>query len=241
MDIRSWLKKINLLPYRLGFQASGLFLNFPPYRRWITNQFHKLVYGSRLLEITWLNTKWMGIPLLKYPIDLWAYQELIYELKPDVLVECGSYLGGSAYYFASIFELLGEGRVISIDIQDEVQRANHARLTYLIGSSTEPSIVKIVKDHIAKDEIVMVVLDSAHEKAHVLEELRIYSQFVSLGSYLVVEDTNLNGHPVWPGFGAGPREAVTAFLAENETFEVDRSWEKFYVSFNSGGFLKRVK
>jgi cephalosporin hydroxylase len=188
-----------------------------------------------------MKTKWMGVPLLKYPVDLWAYQEIIYELQPDVLVECGSFLGGSAYYLASIFELLGKGRVISIDVQEIAGRIKHSRITYISGSSTDPSVRNKVRELISNDEIVMAVLDSAHDKAHVLEEMRIYSQLVSLGSYLVVEDTNLNGHPVWPGYGAGPAEAVRTFLAETNDFEEDRSWEKFYVSFNSGGFLKRVR
>jgi cephalosporin hydroxylase len=87
----------------------------------------------------------------------------------------------------------------------------------------------------------MVILDSDHSKSHVLAELRAYSPFVSVGNYLVVEDTNVNGHPAYPGFGEGPWEAVNEFLSGQDAFEVDRTREKFFLTFNPGGYLKRVK
>ncbi len=87
----------------------------------------------------------------------------------------------------------------------------------------------------------MVILDSDHRCSHLLDELRMYSTIIPVGGYLVVEDTNLNGHPVAPDFGPGPMEAVTAFLAERDAFVVDEEREKFYLTFNPGGFLKRVR
>jgi len=90
------------------------------------------------------------------------------------------------------------------------------------------------------DEKAIVILDSDHGKEHVLDELRIYSRFVSRDSYLIVEDTNLNGHPVNPDFGPGPMEAVQDFLKNNDQFIIDKSREKFYLTFSPGGFLRRV-
>lgn len=238
---KAWANRLEFFRYRMGFYFSGIGLTFPFYRKWVINQFHKLAYGSYLLEPLWLKTYWLGVPVLKFPLDLWVYQEMIYELKPDVLIETGSYHGGSALYLAIICDLVQKGRVISVDIDENVERAEHSRITYLIGSSIDPKVIETVKGLIEDGETVMVLLDSTHHKSHVLQELVAYSQLVSLGSYLVVEDTNLNGHPIWPGFGEGPAEAVRTFLSENEEFEIDRTREKYYISFNPGGFLKRVR
>jgi cephalosporin hydroxylase len=119
-------------------------------------------------------------------------------------------------------------------------RPKHKRVKYLLGSSTSKEIVDKVRSSIKARHRVMVVLDSDHSKDHVLEELRIYSRFVTRGSYLIVEDTNISGHPVLPEFGPGPMEAVQEFLAENKDFVVDGSRAKFYMTFNPGGWLRRV-
>ena len=158
----------------------------------IVNEFYRLYHD---LDRTVYNTRWKGVPLLKCPLDLWIYQEIIQETKPDVLIETGTWRGGSAYYFASIFDLFGKGRVLTVDIE-EFPVPEHDRITYLIGSSTAPEIVEQFKNSIQEGETVMVTLDSNHEKEHVLDELRIYSEPVSIGTYLVVEDTHLNGNPV---------------------------------------------
>ncbi len=240
MAKNKYLSLIQKESYKLGFLFTGFSLNFPPYRRWICNQFHKLVYGSFVLQRPWTMTKWLGIPILKCPFDLWVYQELIFDLKPDVLIESGSHLGGGAFYFASICDLLGKGRVISIDLENQKDRATHPRITYLQGSSIDPIILDHVQNLIREDEKVMVWLDSAHEKEHVLAEMYAYAPMVSKDYYLVVEDTNLNGNPVWLGYGAGPAEAVATFLTRNNEFIVDKDCEKYYLTFNPGGFLKRV-
>ena len=237
----TWMNWFKKTAHRLGFLLSGILLNSRPYRRWVTNQFHKLIYGSYLLERPWTNTKWLGVPVLKCPFDLWVYQEMIYDLQPDVIIESGTFKGGSALYLAMICELIGKGRVVSIDLNEQIERPKHARLSYLHGSSIDPQVVNSIKGVVAPEEKVLVFLDSTHEKVHVLAEMRAYSPFVSLGSYMVVEDTNLNGFPVWHGYGPGPREAVQAFLAENDSFAIDRECEKYYLSFNPGGFLRRVK
>ena len=130
---------------------------------------------------------------------------------------------------------------MSIDIVAYPNRPQNERITYLLGSSTSDAIFQKVKDSIRPGEKVMVSLDSDHHKAHVLDELRLYSSLVTVGNYLVVEDTDINGHPVYPTFGPGPMEAVQEFLKTNSNFEQDRSREKFGVTMYPGGWLKRVR
>jgi cephalosporin hydroxylase len=201
-------------------------------------RFHVLYYNTP--ERTWENTYWLGTKVQKYPMDMWIYQEILYELKPDVIIESGTYLGGSALFLASICDLLDHGRVISIDVQEQLGRPEHPRILYLLGSSVEPSIIERVKAEIHNDDKVLVVLDSDHHQPHVMAELLAYGSLVSVGSYLIVEDTNINGHPVYPDFGPGPMEAVQEFLKSHPEFAVDSVREKFYITANPMGYLKRV-
>jgi cephalosporin hydroxylase len=113
------------------------------------------------------------------------------------------------------------------------------RLTYVVASSTDPQVVAQVAERARTAGTVLVVLDSDHSRDHVLAELRAYAPLVTPGSYLVVEDTNVNGHPVYEAFGPGPMEAVLDFLKERDDFEVDRSREKFLLTFNPGGWLRK--
>lgn len=119
-------------------------------------------------------------------------------------------------------------------------RPVHDRITYLLGSSTDPAIVATVRSHVPENGTVMVVLDSDHRRDHVLAELRAYAGMVTPGSLLIVEDTMLNGHPVHAEFGPGPMEALDAFLAEDARFSVDPLHEKFLTSFNPRGYLRRT-
>jgi Cephalosporin hydroxylase len=201
----------------------------------ICDQFHQLYYDSH----TWLNTFWLGVPIQKCPLDLWIYQEMIFELRPDVIIESGTADGGSAYYLASLCDLVKNGRILSIDITPKT-RPQHPRITYLTGSSVAPEIYNSVCNLIQPQERVMVILDSDHSMGHVLNELRIYALLVTPGSYMVLEDTNINGHPVYPNFGPGPMEALQQFLAENNGFVVDKSREKFFMTFFPNGFLKKL-
>jgi cephalosporin hydroxylase len=209
----------------------------PVVRRAVIDQFHRLYYHSP--KRTWFNTRFLGVLVQKSPLDLWVYQEMIYELRPDVLVEAGTKYGGSAYYFARLFDLLGHGEVVTIDVQPQPTRPAHPRITYLTGSSTDPTIAEEV-DRMIGNGKALVVLDSAHERDHVLAELRLWSRRVPVGSYLVVEDTHVDGHPVTTDFGPGPWDAVKLFLAENDSFEVDASRHKFFFTWNRGGCLRRI-
>ncbi|MCL6591666.1 MAG: cephalosporin hydroxylase family protein [Firmicutes bacterium] len=202
----------------------------------IADQFHQMYYNSHV----WLNTYWLGIPVQKCPLDLWIYQEIIFESRPDVIIEAGTMNGGGTLYLATLCELVQKGRVISIDIAPQPGLPKHHRIGYLTGSSISGDIYHKVRGMIHPGEQVMVILDSGHHFEHVLTEMRLYSGLVTPGQYLVVEDTNINGHPVLPEFGPGPMEALQHFLAENNQFMVDKSREKFFVTFFPNGFLKRV-
>ena len=204
------------------------------------DEFHRLYYDEAERAGTWKNTFWRGVPAHKCPLDLWVYQEIIHEVRPDFIVETGTYQGGSALYLASVCDVEKHGRVISIDIEPQPGLPEHDRITYLVGSSTSEEVVEKVRGEVGGGS-VMVVLDSDHSADHVGNELRAYSPIVAVGSYLVVEDTNLNGNPILPGWGPGPREAVEEFLRDHDEYLVDESREKFFMTFNPGGYLKRVR
>jgi cephalosporin hydroxylase len=206
--------------------------------RQIARRFHRLFYESGTR--TWSNTRWLGVPMQKCAFDLWVYQELLDELRPAVIVECGTAEGGSALFLASICDLLGEGEVVTVDIREMGGRPEHDRVTYLTGSSTAPEIVQAVRERVGGRSPVVVLLDSNHERDHVLAEMRLYGPLVTPGSYLVVEDSNVNGNPVLPEFGPGPAEAIDAFLAESDEFTVDESREKYLLTFNPRGYLRKT-
>lgn len=215
------------------------FYRNPLVARIVTAQFHRSYYY--LTEKTWGNTGWLGVPLLKCPLDLWVYQEILYDLQPEYVIECGTSRGGSAFFMAGILDLIGKGRIITIDIEDlKADYPTHERVEYLIGSSTSPEIAERVKSIIGDAGPVMAILDSDHSRDHVMDELMVYSELVTRGSYIIVEDTNLGGHPVCPAHGAGPMEAVFDFLKTNDSFEIDRSRTKYMLTFNPNGYLKRL-
>ncbi|MFN8593688.1 MAG: CmcI family methyltransferase [Thermomicrobiales bacterium] len=203
----------------------------------VVREFHRLYYDAR--GQTWENTFWFGTPVLKCPLDLWIYQEIIHETRPDLIIETGTMEGGSARFMAALLDWIGHGEIVSIDIEAKSWRPVHPRITYLTGSSTDPGIIDEIAARAAGKPAVMVILDSDHRAPHVLDELRLLSPFVTPGGYLIVEDTNVNGHPVVPDFGPGPLEALDQFLSESSDFTVDRGREKLLMTFNPRGFLKR--
>ncbi len=203
----------------------------------IVDQFHALYYDRRVQ--TWGETYWLGHHALKCPLDLWVYQEILHEVRPNLIIETGTYRGGSALFLASICELLGRGEVVTIDAATQKGRPRHKRIAYLTGSSTSEAMLRQVRRRARGKNRVLVLLDSGHSMEHVLAELRSYAPLVTPGSYLIVEDTNLNGHPVESDHGPGPAEAVATFLAENSAFARDESREKLLLTFNPGGYLKR--
>jgi cephalosporin hydroxylase len=208
----------------------------------VVDEFHRLYFENE--GRTWMNTSWFGINAQKCPLDLWVYQETIYETRPDLIIECGTAKGGCALFLASMCDLLNHGEVASIDIEEDIKRPIHERIKYLTGSSTSEEIVRQIKDMAKGRRSVLVILDSDHTKDHVLNELKIYSEFVTSGNYLIAEDTNLNGNPLksdlYPHFNPGPMEAVNEFLRQNRSFYIDKNKEKFYLTFNPNGYLKKI-
>ena len=197
---------------------------------------HNVLYESD----AWTQATWLGAQALKNPLDLWVYQEIVFETRPELIVETGTYRGGSALYLASLCDLTGSGDVVSIDI--EPMRDDypvHPRVTYLAGrSSTDPAVVDEVRDR-AGGRPVLVILDSDHSQAHVEAELAAYAELVPIGCYVIVEDSNIG--QIRKDLAPGPLEAVEAFLSRSNEFEVDHEREKFLITFNPSGYLRRVR
>jgi cephalosporin hydroxylase len=208
------------------------------FRAAVVSLFHRLYYEVGREGGTWADTRWLGIRVEKCPLDLWIYQEILYERRPEVIIETGTCAGGSALYLAALCDLLGRGRVVTIDVQAR-ERPSHPRVRFITGSSTDPAIVKQVRELIRPGEEVMVILDSDHSRDHVLAELQAYAPIVTPRQYLIIEDTNVNGHPVYRRHGPGPYEAVQKFLREHRDFSVEKEREKLLLTFNPGGYLRR--
>lgn len=202
------------------------------------------------------NFSWLGRPIIQFPQDIMAMQELIWRIKPDLIVETGIAHGGSLIFSASMLELLGgNGQVLGIDIdirehnREEIEKhPMYKRITMLEGSSTDPEIVKKIYA-VAKDKKkILVILDSLHTHDHVAKELELYSPLVSSGSYLVVFDTIIEDMPdsffpdrPW-GKGNNPKTAVWEFLKKNDRFVIDKNIEnKLLITVAPDGYLKCIK
>lgn len=212
----------------------------------IVREFHRL-YVDRGLHADYgrglhAQTKYHGVEAHKCPLDLWIFQEILWDVKPRLVIELGTYLGGTALFLAHQLECLGAGRVISVDCQN-LERPQHPRIQYLLGSTSDAHIIATIQQ--AAIDVapgpVLVIHDADHRWPQVIEDLRTYSPLVTPGSYLIVEDTNVNGHPVLVDWGPGPWEAVEQFLSEHPEFERDPRREKFLLTYNPGGYLRRKR
>jgi cephalosporin hydroxylase len=206
----------------------------------IVDRFMTLYYGKWVDGLPTVDLSWMGYKAWKLPLDLWIYQEILFQRRPDIIIETGTHLGGSGLFLASICQLLGHGRVVSIDVEDRPGLPVHPLLRYIVGSSAAPSVVETVRRLCEGTERRMVILDSDHTYAHVSAELEAYASLVSVGDYLVVEDTSVNGYPLLPAYGAGPMEAARDFLARDARFVIDDDCERFMATLNPRGYLRRV-
>ena len=205
----------------------------------IGDEFHRLWYDGQV----WTRLTWFGVPIQKNPFDLFQYQEILHARRPDYVIECGAFEGGSALYFAHLLDLIGHGTVISVDLEGRWHRATleHPRVVALHGSSVAPDILAEVRALVPPGASSFVILDSDHSAPHVLAELRAYQGYPQVGDYLIVEDGNINGHPVLPGWGAGPYEAVEEFLRETDAFVLDAERDsKMRFTFAPAGWLRRV-
>ena len=184
--------------------------------------------------------KWLGAPIWQPVLDVWTLQETIFEVKPELIIECGTYKGGSSYFFAQLFDLIGHGRVITIDIE-KLHDLSHPRVTYLIGDSVSDEILEQVRAEVKKTRgPVMVILDSDHSKKHVSNELESYHPFVTPGSYLHVQDGVIDVLPTFAQGRPGPLRAIEEFMGQNDLFEVDlaRS-DRFLITHHPAGWLRR--
>lgn len=202
------------------------------------------------------NFTWLGRPIIQYPQDIAAMQEIIWSVKPDLIIETGIAHGGSLIFYASMLELIGgEGEVLGIDIdirqhnRTEIEKHKmYKRITMIEGSSVDEEVVSKVYGFARNKEKVLVVLDSMHTYSHVLQELRAYSPLVTAGSYPVVFDTIVEDIPEelftdrpW-GKGNNPKTAVYQFIKENDRFEVDYEIEKkLLITAAPNGYLKCIK
>lgn len=211
--------------------------NGPP----IHEQYSRWFYESQApFDLTW-----MGVSVVKCPYDLWFYAEIIHEARPDLVIETGAFMGGSALYLAHVMDAIGHGSVLSVEIETDRELPDHPRIDWLLGmSSTDPVVI----EHVAKaadGKRCMVILDSLHTQEHVLKEMDLYSRFVSKGCYMIVEDTNVHGYSYATGHElekvGGPAEAVKAWQPSNKGFAVDRRPERLGMSQNPSGYLLRVR
>lgn len=198
---------------------------------------------------------WLGRPIIQYPQDILALQEIIWKIKPDLIIETGIAHGGSLIFLASILELIGNGEVLGIDIDirkhNKYEIEKHPmfkRITMIQGSSTDRSIIKKVQKFTKDKKKVMIILDSNHTHKHVLKELKVYSPLVSKGSYLIVFDTIIEDMPQeyiknrpW-GTNNNPKTAVNEFLSRNDRFKIDKKTErKILITAATSGYLKCTK
>lgn len=200
--------------------------------RQIVDEFHRLWHP---LQEVW----WRGVFVNKCPLDMLIYQEIIYENRPDCIIETGTLNGGSALYMAHLCDLNQHGMVVTVDVNRLFGFPQHNRILYVTGSSTDKKVFEQVEAIAKSFRKVMVLLDSDHTKPHVLKELELYGPLVTPRQYLIVEDTDIHGHPVREELPPGPWEALEAWLPKHPEFVVDKSCERFLVTQNPGGYLRR--
>ncbi len=232
-------------------------------RKYVTTKKSKDIKELKEAAIKWTRVSaenrlsyeidWLGVPIIQTPEDMILMQELIFKIKPDVIIETGIAHGGSLIYYASLLELLGKGKVIGIDI--EIREHNRRaierhpmfkRIELIEGNSISGETIEKIREIMPKDSKVIVCLDSNHTKDHVLKELQLYHGFVNLGGYIVVFDTNTSklaelGACEKMYLNNSPKEAVEDFLKVNGNFEINKYYNKLYISYSPNGYLERIR
>jgi len=237
--------------------------NIPSLRKYVLTVDKKNTKELKKVGLQWIKVAaknrlsyeidWLGIPVIQTPEDLILMQELIFKVQPDYIIETGIAHGGGLIFYASMMELLNKGKVIGIDI--EIREHNRKvieshplfkRIAMIEGDSISDEMIQELRKIISKNSKVIVCLDSNHTKAHVLKELQFYQEFVIPGCYIVVFDTNTSELAKLGIFNSkyidnSPKEAVEEFLKKNNNFEIDKNYNKLYISYSPNGYLRRIK
>jgi len=234
----------------------------PSLRKYVLTEKNKNTKALEKVGLDWVKVAeenrlayeidWLGVPVIQTPADLILMQELIFRLQPDIIIETGIAHGGSLIYYASLMELLGNGKVIGIDI--EIREHNRKvieahplckRIEMIERNSVSDKAIEEVGKRVPADSTVIVCLDSDHTKDHVLKELQLYQQFVKPGGYIVVFDTNTSrlaelGTCDRKYINNSPKEAVKEFLTTNTNFQINTHYNKLYISDSPDGYLLRI-
>lgn len=198
--------------------------------------FSDLIRSTRNFD----NVTWAGHPIWQNILDLWVIQETIFALRPAVILETGTNRGGSSFFFAQLLDLIGHGRVLTVDVE-RLHELRHPRVTHLIGSSvSEPILTRMRSAAEAADGPVLVILDSDHSAVHVRQELEAYAPLVTPGSYLLVQDGVIDTLPRFRKGRPGPLAALHEFLRDHPEFEIDTErCRRFPVTHHPDGWLRR--
>jgi len=211
------------------------------YKKLLRNSVHYL-YFRELISRTnnFGDVKWLGHPVWQNVHDLWTIQEVVARVRPSLLIETGTNRGGSSLFFANLFDLMGAGEIITIDVA-RLHALSHPRVTYLIGSSTSEEVVQEVHSRASVVEgAIMVILDSDHSRDHVLKELESYAPLVTPGSYVLVQDGLVDTMGQFRNLRPGPLPAIDRFLESSDSFELDSELcERFLVTHHPRGWLRR--
>jgi cephalosporin hydroxylase len=188
------------------------------------------------------STDWLGTPIWQNVLDLWTIQESIAEIKPALLIETGTFRGGSARFYAQLMDLLDHGRVVTVDVVNHHEGVEHPRIEFLDGSSTDTAIVQHVREAAEQaDGPVMVILDGNHDCDHVRQELELYAPLVSPGSLLLSQDGIIDQMWIFSAGRPGPLSANRAFLEEHDEFEYDRERnERYGLTHHPVGWMRRL-
>jgi len=211
----------------------------PTLAEWYTKLTPRDEYNLHMAVYASSQSAWLGHQTQQNPLDLMALHDILWQNKPECVVETGTWKGGSALYYATIMDGMDYGFVVTIDKDAWIGLPRHPRIHYYTGSSVEPETLAAVRNTTDHCKSVMVILDSDHTKAHVLEELRLYAPLVTVGQYLIVEDTNVHGHPIRGDLPEGPFEAVEEWMVGRTDFVLDRHIEPI-VSHHPQGYWLRV-
>lgn len=198
-----------------------------------------LIYHQR--EIVFTQCTYMGLTAFKNPFDAWIYQEIIFEVKPEAIIEIGSASGGSTLFLAHQLDAIGQGIVVSVDIDHSSFQARHERIIEVTGDSSASDTVARVFE-ICEKRPSLVIHDGDHHRETVLNDLHQYSPLVGPGSYFIVEDGIVDlFKPGEMNFaGEGPLYAIHDFVTDNREFTIDLSRERYLLTYNPHGYLKRT-